>query len=627
MRAFALLLALLCLAPAAPAMPEAVLEMRRQADDDPAGALLAVDRHAEAAERSGDAGSRFWWSIARSQLLSRLERPTEATAAVDDAATRLRTWTQAPPEAAQWLALARLDAANRNSDPRELLSEASTLRARAEAAGMAVLACEARSLEVWLLLDLRSQDEAWSAAEGVERCGQALRWREQQASAYITFGSLARQRLADGETGLRPEVHLDRALEVLGDRPARFSRSLVAWEAGISLRLQKRPEAALERLRQARALSVELRDEAGIAAAAIEMAAVLLDLQRPAEMLPLLDDAARRIGAGGDDDAAYRMPRVMELRILALTALGRPQVLDTVAEARRWAERDPTALGRAQLQRAMAKGLASRGRHAEAYAVLQAAVASDQEGRAAARDTQLLRLQARYDNARRDAETAELRLHNEAARLALQAESDRNRALLAGIVALGLLALVALAFGGRELARRRRMADLALRDGLTGMPNRRAVQVYASEQFEQSVRLDLPFAVALIDFDHFKQINDRFGHAAGDAVLRAFAQAAPNVLRGQDRIGRWGGEEWLLVMPGTRLAEVDAIFERLRERFAMTLVPGVPAGLRCTFSMGAAEQRPGETLEEMIEAADQALYRAKQGGRDRLERAPLPAAA
>lgn len=624
MRAFVLLLALLCLAPPAPAMPQAVLESRRQADDDPVAALQAVERQLAAASAPAD---RFWWGLARSQLLARLERPTEAVLAAESAATALQAWPQAPAETALWLALARLDASTRASDPRELLTQTAALRQRAEAAGQAVLACEARGLEVWLLLDLRSQDEAWSAAEGVERCGQALGWREQQASAHVTFGTLTRQRLSDGETGLKPEQHLDRALAVLGDRPARFERSLIAWEAGIALRLQKRPEAALERLHQARALSAELRDEAGIAAAGIEMAAVLLDLGRPTEMLPLLDDAARRIGAGGDADAAYRMPRVLELRIRALTAMGRPQVLEAVAEARRWAERDPSDAGRAQLQRAMAQGLASRGRHADAYALLLAAGVSEQQGRAVARDTQLLRLQARYDNARRDAENAELKLRHEAARLELQAEGERNRALLAGIVALGLLALVAMAFGGRELARRRRMADLALRDDLTGMPNRRAVQVYAAEQFAQSVRLDLPIAVALIDFDHFKQVNDRFGHAAGDAVLRAFAHAAPGVLRGQDRMGRWGGEEWLLVMPGTRLAEVDAIFERLRERFAITLVPGAPAGLRCTFSMGAAERRPGDTLDSMIEAADQALYRAKQGGRDRLERAPLPAAA
>lgn len=627
MRAFTLLLALLCLPAQAAAMPVPVREVTQQADDDPTRALQVAEAQAAAAAARGTVADRFWWAISRSQLLARLERATEAAQAAGQAAELLPAWPQAPEEARLWLQLAQLGAASSARDSRELLPETAALRERADAIGLPWLSCEARNQEVWLLLDMRSQDEAWSAAEAVERCGQGLGWLEQQASAHLTFGILTRQRVADGEIGLKPEQHLDRALALLGDRPARFLRSLVAWEAGIALRHQKRPEAGLERLRQARDLSTDLHDAAGVAAAGMEMAAVLLDLGRPAEMLPLLDDAARRIGAGGEDDAAMRMPRLMELRVLALAKLGRPQVLEAVTVARRWLERDPSPLSRARLQRAMAQGLATQGRHAEAYALLEAAQTSEQEGRASARDAQVVRLQARYDNARRDAENAALKLRHEAARLELQTETERNRALVAGIVALGLLAVVALAFGGRELARRRRMADLALRDELTGLPNRRAVQVYAAEQFAQSVRLDLPIAIALIDFDHFKQVNDRFGHAAGDAVLRAFAQAAPAVLRGQDRIGRWGGEEWLLVMPGTRQAEVEGVFERLRERFAITLVPGVPAGLRCTFSMGAAERRPGDSLDLMIEAADQALYRAKQAGRDRLESAPLAVAA
>jgi diguanylate cyclase (GGDEF)-like protein len=276
----------------------------------------------------------------------------------------------------------------------------------------------------------------------------------------------------------------------------------------------------------------------------------------------------------------------------------------------------------------MAQGLAATGRPAAAYEMLRASVLSEQQARSLARDTQVQRLQARYDTARRDAENAELRLRSEAARLQLLAETGRRQSMTAGLVALGALCVLGFSFGGRELARRRRMAALALRDELTGQPNRRSVQAYAQEQLAQAQRLGLPFALALIDFDHFKQVNDRHGHAAGDAVLRAFGQAATGVLRGQDRLGRWGGEEWLLVMPGTRLGEIEAVFERLRERFAITLIPGVPAEARCTFSMGAAELQPGTTsLDTLIAQADQALYRAKQEGRDRWVSAPLAEAA
>ena len=629
MRLFFLLMLLLS-TPSTPAqaMPSEVESIMTQADDDPRLALEDIQRRVGAATAARDVEARFWWMLAAARVQARLERHGDAETSAQGAAALLNDIPAVGEKHRLWLQLAQLDASSGTSEAGKLLPAVLQVRRRADAFGAARLVCEARSLEVWLLLNLRSDDEAWLAAEAQERCGMALGWPEQVASAQLSFATLARNRLADGTAGQAPEQHLARALEVLGDRPARFLRSLVEWEAGIGLRHRRALEQALERLQRARALSQELKDDAGVAAANLEIAAVLNDIGRPADALPLLGDANRLLAAGGEGDLAFRLPRMMELKILALAKLGRSQVLDEIERARVWLGREPGAIDRARLQNAMAQGLASQGRHAAAYDMLRSAMASEQASRSLARDAQVLRLQARYDTARRDAENAELKLRNEATRLQAQSEAERSRTLSAGLIAVGALALVGFTFGGRELSRRRRMAALALRDELTGQPNRRAVQAYAQEQFEQARRLGLPFAVALIDFDHFKQINDRFGHSAGDAVLRAFAQAAGGVLRGQDRLGRWGGEEWLLVMPGTRLTEIAFVFERLRERFAITLVPGQPAAARCTFSMGAAELGPGSTtLDEMIEAADRALYRAKADGRNRLVNAPLRAAA
>ena len=142
---------------------------------------------------------------------------------------------------------------------------------------------------------------------------------------------------------------------------------------------------------------------------------------------------------------------------------------------------------------------------------------------------------------------------------------------------------------------------------------------FAREQFNLARRLNLPISLALIDLDHFKAVNDRHGHAAGDRVLQAFAAAATHVVRGQDRIGRWGGEEWLLVMPGTRAIELPAIFARLRQAMAEQHVPGLPHPHGVTFSMGTAERHAGiETLDALVAEADGHLYRAKAQGRDTL---------
>jgi diguanylate cyclase (GGDEF)-like protein len=625
-----LFVALLLAALPCAALPPTALQVLAEGDDDPSRALLAATNHARVAEVGGLGVDRFWWHVVQAMLLRKLERPTEATQAAAQAAALLAAGAVSGREAELWLRQAELWSMTFGSDSVRVLTQVVGLREEAEGLALARLACEARNMEAWLLVLLGSHEEAWAAGQGMERCGLALKWPEQQAAAQITFGAVLSQRLTDGETGLDPEPHYRRALALLGKQPARYLRSILAWELGLLHQSQQRHEQALAQFRLALEQSRELADDAGMAAAAIEAAAALLDLERAVEARPLLDDAARRLRAGGEADAVLRLPRALALRLRAISAtspLGGPELREAVAEARRWLDLHPNATGRAELQLATARALATAGRHAEAYATLESTRASEREERAVAHDAQLLRLRSQYAQARRAADEAEQKMRLEATRLELETQTQRNRALVAGVLALALLAAAAAAFAGRELARRRRMADLALRDELTGLPNRRAVEVYAAEQFAQAQRLDLPIAVAVVDMDHFKQVNDRFGHAAGDAVLRAFAQAAPSVLRGQDRIGRWGGEEWLLVMPGTRLAEVDGVHARLRERFAMTLVPGVPPGLECTFSMGVAERLPGQTLDQTIAAADQALYRAKQAGRDRLEHAALPAAA
>jgi diguanylate cyclase (GGDEF)-like protein len=276
------------------------------------------------------------------------------------------------------------------------------------------------------------------------------------------------------------------------------------------------------------------------------------------------------------------------------------------------------------MARAIAAGYAAQGQHAQAYAELLRATQSVDQGQQSLRDAQVLRLQARYEIARREAEVADLRHRAEAARLALAARDAQQRALwaalavLAGVFALALWAVL------RVLRRRRQLAELAMRDELTGMPNRRAVLAFGHEHFRLCRRLGLPLSIALVDLDHFKAVNDRHGHAVGDRVLIAFAALARSVLRGQDRLGRYGGDEWLLVMPGAGPAQIEQAFERLRGALAAQAIDGLPQPHGLTLSMGAAGLGEAvDSLDALIEEADRQLYRAKADGRDALRQPPL----
>lgn len=160
----------------------------------------------------------------------------------------------------------------------------------------------------------------------------------------------------------------------------------------------------------------------------------------------------------------------------------------------------------------------------------------------------------------------------------------------------------------------------ATTDALTGCSNRR--QVFGQLQIEtRRAGRGGAVSVGLVDMDHFKSINDVHGHAAGDEVLKAFVVAALRSLRPTDALGRWGGEEFLIVLSQTRLAAALAAAERLRRMMEQLVIPALPEGRRVTVSIGVAEHRPGEPVESTLERADLALYRAKQGGRNRVEAA------
>jgi len=163
-----------------------------------------------------------------------------------------------------------------------------------------------------------------------------------------------------------------------------------------------------------------------------------------------------------------------------------------------------------------------------------------------------------------------------------------------------------------------RIQDLATHDELTGLFNRRHMQTLLQLEHQRCMRSGHPFCIVMLDMDHFKGVNDVHGHAAGDAVLRTFADEARAAIRGSDTIARWGGEEFLLLMTDTRSPLGRLGVERLRERVAALQATGRGVPVSVTLSAGLAEHRAGEPVSETISRADQALYLAKAQGRNRV---------
>ena len=164
-----------------------------------------------------------------------------------------------------------------------------------------------------------------------------------------------------------------------------------------------------------------------------------------------------------------------------------------------------------------------------------------------------------------------------------------------------------------------RMQRQATIDGLTDMLNRRAFFERAETARKLAVRVRKPIALMMLDLDHFKQLNDSFGHACGDEALRLFADTARATLRENDVIGRLGGEEFALAMPGTSLAGAQHVAERLRSAVAEAPALACAATYRMTVSIGLVMIEPNEELTAALARADHALYAAKTGGRNRVE--------
>ncbi|MCU0607169.1 MAG: sensor domain-containing diguanylate cyclase [Candidatus Edwardsbacteria bacterium] len=162
------------------------------------------------------------------------------------------------------------------------------------------------------------------------------------------------------------------------------------------------------------------------------------------------------------------------------------------------------------------------------------------------------------------------------------------------------------------------IAKLATTDALTGLLNRRTIDIELEIEFKRATRLKLPMAVIFCDIDHFKDINDKHGHAIGDEVLKGMAKLLQGGIREYDRAGRYGGEEFLVMLPETKVEIAVEIAERLRRSVDVWRLIHREKHwpFQVTMSFGVSEMRQDATWEDLVKRADQAMYKAKRSGRN-----------
>lgn len=419
----------------------------------------------------------------------------------------------------------------------------------------------------------------------------------------------------------------DRAIEyyrqVLASNKAAGSLPGVAtayFNLGATFERQGRLGDALAHYRRGLAMDLRRGDAGEVATDRRAVGIVLYKLDRPAEALVELDRALAYFRGAGDTE---RVAQARLSRAVALRMLGRAdEALQDLEAARARFESTGNQRFLEKVQEERALAFAAGGRWREAYeartaqGVLQRALGEQ------GRDEQSSRLRVEFDAEKKERENRALQREN-ALRAQALAASGRVRTLQLAV--LGLSAVVIAALGllvWRQLRHGARLRVTALTDELTRLPNRRHLLALAEDQVRGVRARGGSFGVVALDVDHFKAINDRYGHDTGDGVLRRVAEVARASLRQGDELGRTGGEEFVALLPGARPADAAEVAERIRLAIEGADFTDVHPALSVTVSAGATAWRAGdESFAATWKRADDTLYRAKAAGRNRVETA------
>lgn len=439
--------------------------------------------------------------------------------------------------------------------------------------------------------------------------------RERQSEANLFPLAMSYRRIGDFRQALS---YLHQYDAVAARRGLNYERALSAIQIGYVHYEARDQEQALEAFQRARTLAQRIKDPNLEASARVGVAASLNRLGRAAEALQHLDAAERQFASDND---RYFTSLIRMLRGMALVQLGRPAAAVPLLDA---AERELVADDNQRLLSllypARAEAWEGQGDMRRALQDERRSARAHERVHVASRNQQVDLMRHQFDASRREQENQRLRADQQMQGVKLAALERVRRwqlvALLAGGALVGLLGLLA----WRQVRTSRRLARMAMTDELTGLPNRRRV-LHAAETAISRARADgMPLTVLTFDVDFFKRINDTYGHEAGDESLRAIAHACAAGLREPDVLGRTGGEEFLVVLPGTPLGGGLLVAERLRDAVASLRLSGVAHEVRPSISIGVAELTPRDRdLRDLVSRADQALYEAKAKGRNRVE--------
>ncbi|HTU66077.1 MAG TPA: diguanylate cyclase [Steroidobacteraceae bacterium] len=581
----------------------AIASMQALAAQDGNAALARADKALRYASSDSSPVHRAWLQAVRAQAFSALELDPDAR----DAA---RAGLALVPDNSQDVHLALMTILAENIyDAAGIETQLQAIEAAraGQTAGSVADACLATTLGMLQFRQDRA-DLAISTLSQAYRASDSPARREQRILTASVLASIMRE-LGDYKQALSLNSEV---IEWNASHDEQLQLSVSRYLRGVILIDMREFDAAVLAFKNARELSVKIGDEQGIAYADMRICESQVETGDIAGATPRCENAFRIFSAARSPDT---IKQVLALQARIDLAQGRSadavQKLDTVL-ANDAADMPPRYV--TPIFKSRAEANAALNRHRAAFDDLSEYMRRYTAQNEMRRIRQADALRARFETDREIERNAAL--HRELAQSRHQQLILKRWmvvAIGASVLVIGLLTTMLLI----ARAHRRQLADLANLDVLTGLPNRRRTADLAERSLDQAKSSGQALTAALIDLDHFKMINDHCGHAGGDRVLKDFATIARDSLRDTDTFGRWGGEEFLLVMPNTTLDVALTVVERLRARALTIALPGGKTNLRVSLSAGlATNEADVKSLDGLVARADAALYRAKNEGRN-----------
>jgi diguanylate cyclase (GGDEF)-like protein len=535
-----------------------------------------------------------------------LENHSDAHAAASNG-LKLMTDTRVPTYVN--LVMYRADNTFDNAGTQRELADVESLRQQ-QIAGSPAEACLLSTLAHLQLQD-GHPDKASILATRAYHMSRGPERQEQRVLAADTLSVIVRD-MRDFEQALKLNQ------EVIAwdmQRGAIFDLATSRFVRGSILRDMRDHKGALVELEAAQKLSTQFHDVLGMAYNKLLMCMSHIELANIAVARDLCEAAHKTFVEEGASE-----PVTFALESLALIDVKQGKPALAMQRINRVLDQDGRNLAPRRMTRIYeirGRTYAALGQYKEAFTDFdnhmqryKAIIEADRTREAAA-------LRVRYETDREIERSGSLQRELNVQNERLKARSAQLKWMMAAATA-GICVVVLLAYLVLTYRKQKHLlVRLAQCDELTNLPNRRRTLEVARDAFDLARRLGSPMTIGLIDLDHFKQINDRFGHAVGDVVLQEFAGIGRNTIREGDVLGRWGGEEFLVVLPGATLDVALGVVDRVRQAALHIKVIGVAEELRVSVSAGLATN-DGEfaTVEQIIAQADAALYEAKKGGRD-----------